>query len=556
MNVILDDIPQKPGVYMWMDQHKTILYIGKAKNLKVRMKQYFKGMLNSYKTAQLVQNIDDYNYIITKSEKEALILERNLIQKHLPSYNILLTDDKRYPYIKIKLSSKLEISLVYRVASRLEKATYFGPFPTGYGARKLTNLIQRLATYENGLPIQNQNHAFWLKKYHYAKKLLSTQNRFLIKELEKKMKAFASSMQYELAANLKSNIEALKHNQSKQLVEISKNANIDVIGFVESHNYLFISMLFYRNGILLSRRQKVLEIIASKHDLIRQFVSQYYQINIKPDFIISNQIIETDLQVLVPKSGQNKQILNLALDNARDNKMHRIKQYKSKVQKTIGAIRSLQKLLKIQNIKRLIMIDNSNTSHFEPVSGIVSYVNGIKQPSEYRKYKLKLNARLADVEYIKQGLTKYFNHSPPPIDVLIVDGGKQQISEAQKVVPLGIKVLGLVKDNRHRTRALLNEDGNVIKVQNHDLWLLLNNIQEEADRYARSYHVKRRRSSLEGFLVSIKGIGAQTEKKLLNHFKNYAAIYNASLNDLEIVVSKKIAIKIKESLNESNSNFR
>ena len=556
MEIKFENIPKKPGVYMWLDKAGNILYIGKAKHLQNRMKQYFKGMYNSYKTFKLVQEIVDYKYIITSNEKEALILERNLIQDNIPPYNILLTDDKRYPYIRVKLNKELSVDLVYRINQKDKKSIYFGPFPIGYGAKKLTSLIQRLVTYEKGLLIKDKSKEYWESKFHYAKKLLSSKNSFLIKELNRKMEEAANNFQYEVAQEIKENIEIIKYNQDKQFVEIDNKENIDVIAFIESENFLFISMLFYRMGILLSKKQKVLAIISDKQDLIRQFIWQYYKLNIKPDLLISNEFIETNLKILIPNKGKKKRILEIAIKNAKDNMQNRLSKFKLKEKRTLGATKKLQQLLKLKNLVRIIMIDNSSTNNTNPVSGIVSYVNGVKNKSEYRKFKITNYDKLGDVQYMRYSLEKYFSKNRPKIDLLIVDGGKAQINVAKKVIPPLIKIVGLVKDEKHKTKKLLDENGQFIKVNDNNLWLFLTEMQIEVDRFVKAYHINRRKSSLEGILVSIKGIGRKTEEKLLDYFKSYANIYNASLLKLEKVVSPNIAKKIKELFHENFSDIR
>lgn len=553
----LKNIPQKPGVYLWLDSADNILYIGKAKNLKRRMTQYFKGSINSYKTASLVKQIVGFKYIITNSDQEALILERNLIEKHFPPYNIKLTDDKRYPYIKIKLAKKLEVSLVYRMSNRRERALYFGPFPAGYGARKLTNLIQRMTTYEKGLPSKETSRIYWEKKYDYAKKLLSPKNGFLIKELKEKIRDAVSNQQYEIAKDIKDTLTALSYNSNDQVVEFSTLGDIDVVAFVEKDGFLSVNMLFYRMGMLLSQKSNIVEITESKEESVRQYMSQYYNKNVKPNLIISNIKVDSDLNIFVPQKGAKKRILNIAITNASDNIDLKLSKYIRKTEQTIGSLRKLEKLIGVDSIHRLIMIDNSNTNNINPVSGIVSYVNGLKKKQEYRKFNLVQRDKKADVDYMEQALERFVKNIPYKIDLLIVDGGIQQVNIAKKIVSGRFPIIGLVKDDKHNTREIVDSSGKFIPIDDNLLKNFLSEIQIEVDRFAKQHHRRiRSKKSLESSLIQIPGIGESTERKLLNHFKNFVNIYNAPIEELEKVVSKDNAKKIKEALNEGITNIR
>lgn len=547
MNIDLTNVPKKPGVYLWKNKFGNIIYVGKAKNLNSRMKQYFKGMLNSYKTAKLVELIADFEYVITSSEREALILERNLIEKHKPEFNIKLTDDKRYPYVQVKLTDKLEINLIYRIRSTNQKnSLIYGPFPDGFGARKMVNMLNRIAVYKNGLPNKTTDYEFWRTQYEYVKKLLTSKTGQFIKELNRKMMSAAENQQYEIANEIKETISALSFYQENQSVELLNKKDIDVIGVVEKDGYLSIAMLFYRQGMLLSTNNKMIEILESKEESLRQFVSQYYSFNFKPSEIYSNEIFESDISIHRPIRGNSKKILDIAITNAKDNIDLKLKEFIRKEELTIGAVHKLQNLLGLKNIQHILMIDNSNTNNTNPVSAIVSYRNGLKQFSEYRKYNVEVKERAADVDYMKQGVIKYFKNNKYP-DLFILDGGKAQFNEIKKLMP-DLPIIALVKDDKHTTRSLLNLEGNEINIDDTLLLNFLKGIQKEVDRYAKSAHTKRRMTTLEGILSSVEGVGPATEQKLLDHFKTYSAIYNASIEDLKKVVSEKTAINILERM--------
>ncbi|WP_128008734.1 GIY-YIG nuclease family protein [Mycoplasma sp. ATU-Cv-508] len=549
----LDHIPAKPGIYLWKDQIGEILYVGKAKNLRNRMRQYFRGMLNSYKTAALVRQISDFDYIITPNERDALILEKNFIEKHLPKFNVKLLDDKHYPYIEVRRTQGLTIKTLYRIRSQkaAKNAFYYGPFPTGFGVRKIVNLLNRMYVYEKGLPIVNFDLATLDIKFREIKKLLSSQTRHLVKFLKEKMQIAAEKHNYEMAHEIKQTIQALETLENHQTARINNLKNIDVVVFLEQEGYLAVSMLFYRQGNLLSRYEKIVEKIAPTPDTIRQFVSQYYQSNLKPDMLLSNWNFEsTDFQVIVPRQGNNKKIVDLAIENARDNLAEKLKQFKLVQSSKQKVLQDLQTILGLESLSQIDIVDTSHTNNTLPIGVVVVYQEGVKVPRKFRKYSLTAGARKADVEYMQQLLFKHYEERKNAWpSLLIVDGGRAQQNIAQKILP-SVPVVALGKNREHKTDYLLNPIGQKIKLKKSDLYNFLSGMQIEVDRYAKVIHRRKRQTTLEGILTSIKGIGLATEKKLLEHFGDYASIYNASVDELTKVVPMRLARAIKERLGE------
>ena len=372
-----------------------------------------------------------------------------------------------------------------------------------------------------------------------------------MQKLETKMYEASHHHQFEVAHDIKETINAFKAFEPKQTIMLDNYDNIDVIGFVTKNDFLAITILFYRQGSLLSKVDKIIEITSDKDDAIRQFISLYYQTNLKPQLIITNEPIETDdLKIVIPQKGRNKKILNLALSNASDNISLKLDNFIRKAESTKSALDNLQNLLSLKKLHHIIIIDNSHTNNTLPVSVILSYRNGIKVNHEFRKYNLTKTARQADVEYMRQALTKHFieRHNEVP-DLLIVDGGKAQINEAKKLLP-SFKIVGLVKNSQHKTEALIDQDGKTINITNQILFNFLSKMQIEVDKYAKFFHHKKRKSTLEGILPTIPGIGPILEQKLIKHFGSYANIYNASVEKLTDVVSRKVALAIKEKLGE------
>ena len=551
----LELVPSKSGVYLWKDKWNNIIYIGKAKSLKNRMKQYFQKVHNS-RIMKLRDGIADFSYIITDDEREALILERNLILKHKPKYNILLQDDKVYPYIRLKIKNN---NLDIKISNRIKKdgAFYYGPFPNGYGARNIYKLIVRLTKYRNGLIYKADNDEYNQNSLKLAKKILSPNNNFIKKELKDKMENAAKNMQYEIAQEIKEILESLDFYVSKSSTSTMDNDNFDVIGVVNKDKYLSISVISYRFGNLLSKRDIIVDNHLDVKSTIEQFLSQYYNVNFVPDYILLNNKYKInnsifDFKIIYPIKGNKKIILNIAEENAKDNVEKKFQKYELQKQNIISAINELEKITHIQNLKRIIMFDNSNMNNLNPISVVVVYENGYKKTSDYKKFNLEVRDRSSDVDYLNQALNRYFAKTKVLPNLLIVDGGIQQVNEAKKILAkfnMDIPLIGLVKNDKHKTDHILLSNGKKIFLNNGPLFNFLSNIQYEVDRFAK-LHYRRRKvsSSLSGKLENIKGVGIQTINKLLKKFETFNGIYNASLIELESIVSKNIAQKIKEAI--------
>ncbi|TCG11513.1 GIY-YIG nuclease family protein [Mycoplasma todarodis] len=551
----IEEIPKKPGVYLYKDKLDKVIYVGKAKNLRVRINQYKKGSINSFKTHKMIQEAESFDLIITENEKEALILERNLIKEHAPYFNIQFIDDKRYPYIKVKLGKNLKITMVRRILK--DNAFYFGPLPVGSKSRQLLKTLQREALYESGLPITDTSKEFWEEKYKKVRKILSADNNFYKRELEGKMFSAADKEMFEIAQEYKESLEALNIFDQRQVVQLDNDKDIDVVGVSQQDDYLFISIMFYRNGSLLSMTNEVLEIINDSNETIRQFVNSYYNNNLVPKELILDEKYSNDFyhsfKPIYPEKGKYKEMLKIAVMNAENNKDEKLRKHKRQVELTSGAIEKLGYLLNIDKPWHILMIDNSNTANQNPVSAIVSYKNGVKQKSEYKKYNLETLSRKADVEYMRQTTTRYFSKKENPIpNLFIVDGGKAQVNEVKEVTErLGVdlRIIGLVKNDKHITRSLINLEGEEVEIKDSTLLNFLRSMQAEVDRFAKVQHRSRGlKGTLEGSLETIPGVGPKTLARLLKVFETYANIYNASQSELEKVVSPTIATNIKKKM--------
>ncbi|WP_280135529.1 GIY-YIG nuclease family protein [Mycoplasmopsis bovis] len=559
--LMLKNVSTSPGVYLWKDAKQNVLYVGKAKNLRKRMLQYFDGAINSYKTNKLVSLIYDFDVYICKTNKEALLLEKAMIDRYNPEFNILLLDDRKYPYLKVQLlKDSLLINLSRKVNAKDSKNTfYYGPFPSGYGAKPILKFLQHETLYENGLLIKNKNYNFWINQFNKIKEILSFKNNNYINELTNKMHQAANNMQFELALFLRDGLTYLKKLKESQIIELSQYKNIDVFTYKTDEKLIFATVLFYRYGILINKVNLTIPLGLSVDESLRVFFEQFYEDKILPDnFIVQEELLNFDLNLsseykfISPKIGTNKKVLDLAILNLNDyyEKEHLV--IKNQLDKASNMLDSLNKYLNLPKLKNIVVFDNSNINNINPVGVAIVYTNGIKNKSLYRKFNLEaLNERSADVEYIKQSISKFFssNKNTKDYDLVIADGGIQQVNEAKKtlkILNINIPVIGLVKNEFHKTKALIDLDMNEIYINDLELYNYLVQIQVEVDRFAKSHFRNRQKiSSLEGKLRNIKGLGPNMEQNLLNHFKSYAKIYDASVEELSKIVPLNIAKSIK-----------
>ncbi|WP_027120812.1 GIY-YIG nuclease family protein [Mycoplasmopsis lipofaciens] len=554
------NVSSNSGIYLWKDSLGNVIYVGKAKNLKKRMIQYFEGSLNSYKTSKLVNEIADFEIFICRNNKEALLLEKHYIEKFNPEYNILLLDDKRYPYLKIELKrNSLDIALSRKVKKwKNNNVFYFGPFPNGYGASIVLKLIQREAYFKDGLKIQNSDYNFWKMQFLKIKNILSFQKTNYLQELKNKMLTAADNMQFEIALDLKKSIDYLTKLKEDQIVELQKLKNLDVLVYKVVDNIVYITILFYRSGMLINKDNQNIEINFELKETLSIFLEKYYSNKILPEELLVdkefiNLEINNNFKLLNPKIGAYKKALDIAKLNLEDYVVNKHHSILNNLQHSKKMMTKLSTILKIENIESIIMFDNSNVNNYNPVGVAVVYLKGQKHKELYKKFNLTADkTRLADVEYMKQSVTRYFTNESTRknFDLIIVDGGIAQVHEVKNIIKnlkLNIKTIGLVKDEYHKTKSLIDLWENNINIEDKELLNFLAEIQIEVDRFAKSHLRKRQRiTSMEGKLQQIKGLGIVMENKLLAHFKNYNAIYNATLEELNKIVPKKIAEQIFE----------
>lgn len=592
----LKKLPESPGVYIMRDKTDDIIYVGKAKILKNRVRQYFQNSANhSLKVKQMVSNIDHFEYIVTGSEVEALILENNLIKKHNPKYNILLKDDKTYPYIKVTTNEMFPRVFVTRKLLK-DKNKYFGPFTNSSAVKENIALIDKIWQVRRcskifprdigkGRPCLNyhigQCKAVCTGKVseeEYNKMIgeildfLGGKTENVVKSLTSKMLKYSAEMEFEKAAEVRDTIESIKILNQKQIIENLHIDDRDVIGFARGIRECIMQIFFIRGGKITGREHFMLEECEGVEDkeLMTQFVQQFYSGTpfIPKEVILQCEIDDFDLisqwlseqkgqrvNVLVPQKGERKSLVLMAQNNAKIVLDKFGAEIRREHKRTKGALEEIQKALNIDfELNRIESYDISNTQGFESVASMVVFENGLPKRSDYRKFKIKTIIGPDDYgsmeEVITRRFTRYINETSgdenvkkagfdKKPDMIFLDGGKGQISAVQKALTnlnLYVPVCGMVKDDRHRTRALMYNGEEIELPYISEGFKLLTRMQDEVHRFAIEYHRKlREKKQVHSILDDISGIGSVRRKALMKHFGDINAIRRAEVEELQQV---------------------
>ena len=578
-------VPNKPGSYQMYNEENVIIYVGKAKDLKKRLSSYFRGK-NTGKTAKMVSEIAYFKYIITFTELESFILELNLIKKYNPKYNVLLKDDKTYPYLEYtkKPFPKLKVVRYVKVKKHKDKLL-FGPYVNAYAARRIANLINRLYPLKKckGLPKEvclyyhiNECHGYCVKDIDkdvilkMEKEILSFlrgNDKIITDKLKEKLKFYSDNMNYEMALELKEELEYIEVILEKQKVQISSNINADFINYYYKDGYIGIEILFIRNGKLNGSFDDILFVPDDYKDELESFIALFYSKNEIPKEVylpdvLNNEILKEviNTKFFTPERGQKKRLLEMAKENARDNVESNYEKNKNILKRTEGANEELSALLGI-NITRIDAFDNSNLFGSFSVSGMVVYKNGKPARKEYRKYKIKIDKN-DDYNTMKEVIyRRYYRALMEKLEMpqlILVDGGKGQISAAMEVLEslnLNIKVCGLAKDDKHSTSQLI--DGDTLDAYNIDktstLFLYITNIQNEVHRFTINYHKQiRSKGLISSILDDIKGLGPKRKNELIKAFGSINNIKNADLVELEKYLPSESALELKRKLEKND----
>lgn len=573
-------LPSSPGCYLMKNKEGTVIYVGKAKKLKNRVHSYFVGVHN-YKTTKLVSEIVDFDYIVTDSEKEALLLEINLIKDYSPQYNIMFMDNTYYPYIQMTNESHPRLRIVRNAKER--KAKHFGPFPDATAARETYKLLNRL------YPLRKCNHIPKKPCLYYSlgqclapciqevdveiyndikksiTKLLNGDIKEKVSELTEKMNQASEQLNFEQAKEYRDLISHIRYVTAKQHVQFNDQVDRDILGYYVDHGYLSIQLFFMRHGKLLSRDLNLIPIEDHVQESLQQFMVSFYQNNTLPkeilvpldmDIDLLSQIIEC--KILKPQKGNKASLVQMAIENAKESLEKKFQLMEKNEAATLGAIQQLGELLQMPHPPHIIeLFDNSNIQGAYAVAGMVCFKNGVPSKKDYRKFKIKTVEGPDDYGSMREVIYRRYyrvlmeNLTPP--DMIIVDGGLGQIHAAKEVIDalgMSIPVYGLAKDDKHSTAMLLDTEGHPISIHpKSELFFLLTRMQDEVHRYAISFHKNVRSKSLfASTLDQIEGIGPKRKQQLLHHFKSVKRMKEASLEQLKEVLPDKVAQELFQSL--------
>ncbi len=580
-------VPTKPGSYQMKDKDGIIIYVGKAKNLQRRLRSYFTRTVYG-KTKMLVENIDDFDYIVTSSELESLILEITLIKKYDPKYNILLKDDKSYPYIELTNEKYPRVRIVRNVKRKKVKSHLFGPYPNTYAARKTVEIINKI------YPLRKCEH---LKDapclyYHIGECLgycfkkipqdtIDNMNKDIISFLRgdsekvemiltEKMEEASNAMNYERALEYKNMLNDVKITLKKQKIDLNRGYNFDMINFYRDKNYLSIVIFFVRDGLLFGRDKDIEKTLDEEGEELTEYIIKYYdKKGLLPNELYVPECVDSELlseflniKVKVAYRGKIKSLSNLAIENAKTNLKNNEKELIKDEEKRLEAEKELASLLHLSKVERIESFDNSHLFGTYYVGGMVVFDNFLPNKNLYRKYKISEGVK-DDIGAMREVIyRRYFrslmdgDYVP---DLIVLDGGVSQINVCKEVLNslhMNIPVCGLVKDDKHRTNHLLNENLELIEIDSHsNLFLYLSKIQEEVHRYAITYHrTIKAQGLLKSTLDMVPGIGEKRKKDLIRHFGSFKKMKEASKEELLDILPKDVAENLYNFLKSSSNN--
>ncbi|MEE1107316.1 excinuclease ABC subunit UvrC [Macrococcoides canis] len=581
----LSVLPSEPGCYLMKDRNDQVIYVGKAKNLRNRVRSYFTGS-HDEKTTRLVMEIRDFEYIVTSTEIESLLLELTLIKKHYPRYNILLKDDKSYPFIKIT-NEKHPRLLVTRTVKK-NSGKYFGPYPNAYAAhetkklldriipfRKCTHLPDKLCLYYHigqclGPCVYDVDQKEYQRYIQIVTNFLNGHDTTIVEELKEKMNTKAENLEFEEAKEYRDLIQHIESLMFKQKMMTSDMTTRDIFGFSVDKGWMCVQVFFIRQGNLIERKVQMIPLIDDAKSHFYNFIGQFYQLeeNILPGEVHIPLGLEMDMvrsvvetKVIQPKKGKKKEMVDLAVKNAKialTNKFDIIERDESR---TVKAIEELGNVMGIETPIRIEAFDNSNIQGVDPVAAMITFVDGKPSKRDYRKYKIKTVTGPDDYasmrEVVRRRYTRVLKENLPLPDLIIVDGGKGHMTSVLDVLinelNLDIPVAGLKKNDKHMTSELIyGDEFNIIPLnKKSQSFYLLQRIQDEVHRFAISFHRNtRRKTGLSSQLDQIEGMGPKRKQKLMKHFGSVKRIKEASVEEIRAAgLPEKLAIEIKTKLN-------
>ena len=578
-------VPELPGSYQMKDKNGYIIYVGKAKNLKRRVSSYFRGNVTG-KTAMLVSDIDDFEYIVTSSELESLILEINLIKKYNPKYNILLKDDKSYPYIELTNEKYPRLRVVRNVKRHKKNHRLFGPYPNVGAARKTVNMINRLYPLRKCEKLPKKECLY----YHINECLgycvhdvdektisdmtneivsfLKGNNTFIKEKIKDKMEKASLSMNYEKALAFREMLKDIDITLAKQKIDLKKNYNFDIFAYTRVDNYLSITVFFIRDGILFGKHHETLMTLDNEADDMYQFIIHFYEKNILAHEILIPQTMDPDIlssylnvKVHVPMRGDLKQLVDLAKENSIVVLNEELTTLQNDEKKKREALLELSNLLG-RKVSRMESFDNSHLFGTYYVGAMVVFEDFEPLKNFYRKYKISTDVK-DDLSAMREVIyRRYFraimdNEVLP--DLIVIDGGEAQVKVCKEIIDslhLDVLIIGLKKDKHHRTSTVIDQDFKVLEIKNNsNLFFYLSKIQEEVHRFAITYYRNIKSKGLfASYLDLVDGIGEVKKKELLKKYGSIKKMKEVSLMELEKIVGKNPAYNLYQVLHEEDNN--
>lgn len=573
-------LPALPGCYLMKNKDGDIIYVGKAKKLKNRVRQYFVGA-HDFKTTRLVSNIDDFEYIVTSSEKEALLLEINLIKKHTPPYNIMFMDDKSYPYLKLTKENAPVLKVVRNTKDR--KAHYFGPFPDSGAAWETAKLLNRIYPLRKCRRMPKKECLYYhmgqclapcirdIDERVYAdmvsgiQKFMRGDVRDMLDTLHREMEQASEELLFEKAQEKLSLIHAIEHVTAKQQIDFKDRKDRDVFGYYVDKGYISIQGFFLRGGKLLERTLSIEPLYENEADAFVSFILQYYANNPLPQEILIPKEYDIthleeilDTKILQPLRGDKLKLVDMVLANAKNAHEQKFELVERKESRRYEGMEQLCNLLQ-KEIHRIELFDNSHISGTHNVSGMVVYRDGEPSKKDYRTFRL--GEYISDLDSMKEVIyRRYFRLLKEGArfpDLLIVDGGYLQIEAAREIIEaldIPLTICGLVKDDNHRTSNLMDVNGNILPVKrDSSLFFLLTQMQDEVHRFAISYHRKLRGKAMtKSILDEVEGIGEVRKKEIWKHFKSLKRLKEATIEEIRQVVPEKVAQTIYNILHNTD----
>ncbi|MGY4689277.1 excinuclease ABC subunit UvrC [Salibacterium sp. K-3] len=580
-------LPAQPGCYLMKNKHGTIIYVGKAKVLKNRVRSYFTGSHDG-KTQQLVAEIDDFEYIITSSNMEALILEMNLIKKHEPKYNVILKDDKSYPYLKITNEEHPRLITTRKV--KKDGGRYFGPYPNAGAANETKKLLDRLYPLRKCRTMPDRVCLYYHIgqclapcEFHVSqernKQLVQDMVRFLNnghqdvkKDLQENMQAASEELNFERAKELRDQIQHIDAVMEKQKMTINDGQNRDVFAYAYDKGWMCVQVFFVRQGKLIERDVSIFPFYQDPEEDFLTYLGQFYlkDEHMKPREILLPQEVDKEMaEQLVevktqqPKRGQKRELVRLAAQNAEQALSERFQLIERDEERTIRAVEDLGEKMQIDTPFRIEAFDNSNIQGADPVSAMVTFLDGRPHKKDYRKYKVKNVTGPDDYasmkEVIRRRYVRLLKEEAELPDLILIDGGKGQLSAAKSVLEdelgLLIPVAGMAKDEKHKTSELImGEPAEIIHLQrNSHAFYLLQRIQDEVHRFAITFHRQTRKKNMfTSVLDDVPGVGEKRKRQLLRHFGSVKKMKEASLEDFRgISIPDNVSRELMKRLQES-----